>query len=160
MRKLTKYALVAITFAVIPAAANAGADVWYVTPEDKGDCGEECRTPPMAWIDEANGTHTFGMTCSGVMVMGGSAMEVPEPPFSELEMVIDGQSLGRFSVQNGLNDVYVSPTKPDEQSPDQVRAKLESGSALSFKVAGQVPIEMTLSGSKNAIRKMRTFCEQ
>ena len=85
---------------------------------------------------------------------------VSELSFSELEMLIDGQSLGRFDVHLGLNDVYVSPNDPAEQSPSRVRAALASGGALSFRIAGRAPLELTLTGSKAAIRLLDKFCRQ
>ena len=149
---------VSVAFAAVSASAIAGSDRWYVTPEQQGDCGAECYTPPIAWIDAADGKHAFGVTCDGVMIMGGSAMEVSEPPFSEVVMTIDGQSFGRFSVDNGLNDVYVSPTDPAAQSPKRILAVLESGGALSFRIAGRAPLELTLAGSKAAIRSVGKLC--
>jgi hypothetical protein len=92
------------------------------------------------------------------MFLGGYAMRESRTPFSELEMVIDGQSLGRFSVDTGLNDVYITPTNPARQSKSQIRAALVSGRTMSFNVAGRAPINFTLSGSKAAIRKMEKLC--
>jgi len=132
--------------------------IWYVTPEAWGDCGEECHTWPTAWINDANGDYALGVTCDAPMLLGGYAMRGSQTPFAELEMVINGQSLGQFSVHTGLNDVYITPTNPARQSKSQIRAALVSGRTMSFNVAGRAPINFTLSGSKAAIRKMEKLC--
>ena len=150
----------ALLAAAIPSTVIAGSNAWYMTPEKQGECGEECYTAPTAWIDEASGNYSFGVTCDSLMVMGGAAMEVSEPPFSETNIAVDSRSLVRFSVENGLNDVYVRPASENTLSLSKVQAMLETGSTLYFNIAGQQSLEFTLSGSKTAIRSMSQSCKR
>lgn len=143
----------------VAEATNVSTTGWYVTPEEWGDCGEECHTWPTAWINDANGDYTFGMSCSASMVLGGYAMRGSQAPFDELDMAINDQSLGRFSVDTGLNDVYVTPTNPTWQSESLIREALVSGRTMNFNVAGRAPINFTLSGSRAAIEKMEKLCQ-
>jgi hypothetical protein len=157
-KKITRI-LSPLCLVVLPAFVNAGSDVWYVTPEDHGDCGEECYTAPAAWIDNTYGKFRFGVSC-GSMIMSGPAMEVSQPPFSIVEMFIDRQSYGYFNVHNGMQDTYVSPTIPDWQTPSRIQAALNSGGALRFMIKapeyGQ--INFKLSGSRSAIALMNKAC--
>lgn len=140
-------------------ATNVSTEGWYVTPESWGDCGEECHVWPTAWVNDAKGDFALGMSCSTPMILGGYVMRGSDTPFSELEMVIDGQSLGRFSVDTGLNDVYVTATNPAGQSKSRIRAALVSGRTMSFNVAGRAPINFPLFGSKAAIEKLEKLCQ-
>ena len=86
-------------------------------------------------------------------------MEVSELPFSQAIMSVDDQSLGQFSIDSGLNDVFVSPSEANGIKPSGVKAALESGSTLKLEVADRSPIEFTLKGSKAAIREMERLCK-
>jgi hypothetical protein len=156
-RKITRI-LALLCLVVLPAFVNAGSNVWYVTPESRGSCGEECYSAPAAWIEDTYGNHSFGVSCRGTMFMGGSAMAVNEPPFSQAEMFIDEQSYGYFDVQNGLNDTYVTPTNPGWQTPSRIQAALDSGEALSFHVPRYAQLNFKLSGSRSAIALMNNAC--
>ncbi len=149
---------ITIALAIFPASAIAGANVWYNTPAGQGDCGEECYTPPIAWIDTKDGKHSFGISCGDAMIVGGAAMMQRQPPFSAAEMVIDGRSFGTFSVDNGMNDTYLSATDPAEQSPSRVQDAISSGNALRFRIADSAPLDFTLSGSRAAIQTMSRLC--
>lgn len=159
MNTSTAAILAAILIATGSAPALAGSEVWYTTPEDQGDCGDECYTAPHAWIDQIGGGHAFGVSCDATMVLGGPAMEVSELPFSQAIMKVDSQSLGQFSVDSGLNDVYVSPSEANGISPSSVKAAIESGTTMQLEVAGRSTIRFTLKGSKAAIREMERLCQ-
>lgn len=139
--------------------ASAGSDAWYVTPEHRGACGEECYAAPAAWIDEVGGQISFGLSCYGPMIMGGPAMEVSEPPFSYVEMMIDGQSLGHFSVDNGLSETYINPLDESRQPASLIYAAIQSGNELNFATPRGDRIDMTLAGSTDALRSMRALCD-
>jgi hypothetical protein len=156
-RKFAQYVL-PICLASLPALANTGSNVWYVTPEDRGACGEECYTAPTAWIDDAYNRHSFGISCGGTMKMAGPAMEASVPPFSHAEMYVDQQSYGIFEVQNGLNDTVLSPTNPSWQTPTRTQAALNAGESLSFVIPGYAQLDFTLSGSRSAISLMNSSC--
>jgi hypothetical protein len=160
MKNQTLFAAAMLVAASISSAALAGSDIWYVTPEDQGDCGDECYTPPTAWIDQINGDHAFGVTCGGTLILGGPAMEVSELPFSKAFLIVDNRSLGRFSVDSGLNDVYVSPDQGNDVSKAKIQSALNSGQALKLNVAGRSPIRFNLAGSRSAIRLMNRACQQ
>ena len=140
-------------------ATNVSTSGWYVTPEAWGDCGEECHVWPTAWVNDTKGDFTLGMSCSPPMILGGYAVKGAGTPFSGLEMVINGRSLGRFSVDTGLSGVYVTATNLAKQSQAGIRAALVSGRTMSFKVAGRAPINFTLSGSRAAIEKLEKLCQ-
>jgi hypothetical protein len=158
---MTRYlALFQLVFAIvlIPVSAIADADVWHTTPAYQGDCGEECYTPPTAWINTADGKYAFGISCDYTMILAGPAMMLPEPPFSAVEMLIDGRSLGNFLVHNGLNDTYISATNAAAQSPSRIQDAINSGSALRLRTAYSAPLDFTLSGSRAAIQTMSGLC--
>ena len=153
-------ALVASVFILTaPSSALAGSDVWYTTPEEQGDCGDECYTAPHAWIDQIGGNHAFGVSCQSTMVLGGPAMEVSELPFSQAMIQVDGKSQGLFSIDSGLNDVFVTPAATNGITLPNMKAALASGSALQIDVEGRSPIKFTLKGSKAAIREMERLCK-
>lgn len=160
MTKSTLALLAAVLIATVSTPGHAGSEAWYTTPEDQGDCGDECYTAPHAWIDQMGGRHAFGVSCDATMVLGGPAMEVSELPFTQAIMKVDGQSLGQFSVDSGLNDVYVSPSDANGITPTNVKAALESGGAMQLDVAGRTPIKFTLKGSKAAIREVERLCQK
>ncbi|MEP0943679.1 MAG: hypothetical protein ABJH63_14025 [Rhizobiaceae bacterium] len=149
-----------ISLATMSLPAQAGSDAWYTTPERQGDCGDECYTAPHAWIDEANGRHAYGISCDSTMVLGGPAMEVSQIPFTKAHILIDGKSMGVFSIDSGLNDVFVSPAEENELTHAQVQAALEAGRRFQLKVEGRSPIKFNLRGSRAAIRSMMKACQQ
>ena len=87
-------------------------------------------------------------------------MEVSELPFARAILKVDGQSLGQFSIDSGLNDVFVSPSEANGITPSGVKAALESGATMQLEVADRSPIKFTLKGSKAAIREMEHLCKK
>ena len=158
MTRFLAYASTVAVLAMVPSLASADADNWYATPEHQDDCGPECFTGPRAWIETMDGSHAFGLSCDGPMILGGPAMMQSDLPFSEAEMAIDGRSFGRFSVYQGLNDTYVSAIDPTASSPPRVREAISSGNALAFRMTDYPTLNFTLSGSRAAIQKMTDFC--
>jgi len=153
-----KQAVMALALAMLGTSALAGPSLWYVTPAQQGDCGAECYSPPAAWIDDQAAAYEFGVSCDGMMILGGQALAMANAPFEEIEMMIDGRSLGRFSVHSGLNDIYVSPLDPAAQSPGAIRAALTSGGTLELRPPGGTRLNFTLSGSRAAIGLMEQLC--
>ena len=159
MTKTARAFLASLFILATSGQSFAGSDVWYVTPEDQGYCGDECYTAPHAWIDQMDGNHAWGVTCGATMVLGGPAMEVSELPFSQAILRVDGKSLGLFAVDSGLNDVFVSPEQTNGITLKKVKAALAAGTAFQVEVADKEPIKFTLKGSKAAIREMERLCE-
>lgn len=140
-------------------AATAQAPRWYVDAGSTGECGDECYTPPTAWVYSGNGAFAFGVQCDGQMVLGGPAMAVPSPPFSQLEMRVDGRSYGVFAVQQGLADVYVGPTEDYTQDwYGAVRPALAGGSVLQLWIGPSALLEFGLGGSRAALDGVDQYC--
>ena len=135
------------------------SSAWYATPADQGDCGDECYTAPTAWIDQEEGNYAFGVSCDATLILGGSAMEVSQLPFSAAEMIIDGKSFGHFSIDSGLNDVFVSPDADNGRTPNTVQKALESGARLQLIIVNGPALDFTLKGSKTAIATTMKACQ-
>jgi hypothetical protein len=145
---------VIVASAIFPTCAIADANVWYTTPAEQGDCGEECYTPATAWIDTEDGNYAFSISCGNVMIMAGPAMMRPQPPFSMAEILIDSRSFGDFSVYNGLNDTFVSAANIAAQSTSDIQDAINYGSTLRFRIANRAPLDFTLSRSRAAIKEI------
>ena len=151
-----------ITAAVLAAsstAALANSETWYVIPEDQGDCGDECYTPPTAWIDGAGGKYALGVTCDNQLLLGGPATYVSEIKIGSLEMTVDGRSLGQFSVDTGLNDVYIQPVDAAAQPPAGTAAGLSGGEEVILRFRDGQSHGFTLAGARAAIALTQRLCQ-
>ncbi len=156
MRKPLVLALLGLLLAAgQPALASNWS--WYVIPSDQGDCGDECYTPPTAWINEADGSFSLGITCEGEMLIEGPVNSDGTVP-DKLEMSIDGKSFGSFEIISGLNDNFVrsDPEKPG--ATGTVRSAILSGSEMTVAI-GKVH-RFTLGGSRAAIDLMERLCRE
>ncbi|MGF1624829.1 MAG: hypothetical protein ACFCVH_08090 [Alphaproteobacteria bacterium] len=140
--------------------AQAQAPRWYVEAESRGPCGEECYTPPTAWIYGANGAFAFGVQCAGEMVLGGPAMAQLTDPITSVEMAIDGRSYGRFDVQTGLADFYVRPTLTGDAQDwaRSVRPALAAGATVQLWLGSAALLEFGLAGSRAALDSLDAQC--
>lgn len=158
-RTIRHAAAIGLVCALTLPQAMAQSPRWAVESASQGDCGDECYTPPTAWVYAGNGQFAFGVQCDGQMVLGGPAMAVPTPPFSQVEMRIDGRSYGVFSVQNGLNDVYVSPTLGGTQDwLSTIRPALAGGNVLQLWMGPSALLEFGLGGSRLALDGVDAQC--
>lgn len=147
-----------IAFLSLSTAAWASDEVWYVVPEDKGDCGDECYRAPTAWIDEAGGNYALGVTCENTMILGGKATYVNEITIESLEMVVDNSSLGQFAVETGLNDVFIQPQDAHSQNPSAIVGTLSAGQEVVLRFRDGQSYKFTLAGARGAVGLMRELC--
>lgn len=147
-----------IVFLSVSTAAWATPELWYVVPEDKGDCGDECYRAPTAWIDEAGGSYSLGVTCENTMILGGRATYVNEITIGSLEMTVDNRSLGQFAVESGLNDVYIQPQDAHSQNPGAIVSALTGGQEVSLQFRDGQSFRFTLEGARGAVDLMRELC--
>jgi hypothetical protein len=150
----------AMVLSLAATAASANSEIWYVVPEDRGDCGDECYTPPAAWIDEEGHRYALGVSCDDQLMLGGRATYVSEMAIDSLEMIVDGRSLGRFSVIGGLNDIYIQPTDEAGQPPAGTATALSTGENVVLRFQDGPSFAFTLGGAKAAIALMHRLCQQ
>ena len=147
-----------VAFLSLSTAAWASDEIWYVVPEDKGDCGDECYRAPTAWIDEASGNYSLGVTCENIMILGGKATYVNEITIGSLEMVVDNSSLGQFAVESGLNDVFIQPQDAHSQKPGAIVGTLSAGQEVMLRFRDGQGFRFTLEGARSAVALMRELC--
>ena len=152
--------LAASTIAVLSLIAVptlAASWSWYVIPADQGDCGDECYTPPTAWIDEIDGPYSLGITCDGEMVIDGP-VDAGGQFIDRLDMVIDGQAIASFEIISGLNDFYVRFDPDIPGATGKVRNAILSGTDMVLTL--RKAHKFTLGGSRRAIDLMERLCRE
>lgn len=151
--------LAAAMFAVSVTCGTADAAwyEWYVSPEVKGDCGDECYEPPTAWVDDRSGTYRFGVTCDGTIELGGPATETSEFVHLGMGMTIDDRAYGPVNIQHGLKDVFVTPDDESSLTVAEIVDALAKGSSMRlFLTSG--PVAFSLNGSRSAIALAKRLC--